>query len=538
RPPAVLTVAFGDPRGALAVKAGSFSGSMVGPAKSYAITASEKESLTLESRAPSAGPRQVVAVVRLRTDVAANVSAQIAVGRADGKDGVRVSLSTARDSGAVACNVTLAGKPLHDLATLSKTMDWEPQNANGFTYHPRAYPFKDIRPGWPEDYRARIEADMATLADVPDKWLPVRIDVRPGEVRVWLDDRLVAWKAAADLNVDGSDGVILSAGAQLAGFSVAPLPATPGFEPVRIEGFANGHGFVGGVPVKPDGLPRGETLVVGGVPFVISGLTSGGNDHIDVSRSLYRQANDVGYMPSMTARWFGASHCDLARIQLRIPNRPYEALYLLAAADDKPDTVPLVSAMFFRPSAGFAETFEGTVPAATADGQLAARFPVVLANGKQVNLWLVKIPLDPGRLSAFGDMDVLEVELTKKVHQFRSYPDPILYGYHQGGLPSSVHVFGVTFGLSPVSFAFEPDKFGHVWTAPAVPSYSGTVTNLSSAPLGGIVTLATRSYDGTEDTKQQQLFQLLPGAAVKLPFPINLRLNGYHDVTATIEVAG
>ena len=90
--------------------------------------------------------------------------------------------------------------------------------------------------------------------------------------------------------------------------------------------------------------------------------------------------------------------------------------------------MPLVSAMFYRPSAGFAETFEGTVPAATADGQPAARVPVTLANGKQVSLWLVKIPLDPGRLSAFADMDVVEVELTKKVHQFRSYPDPIMYG--------------------------------------------------------------------------------------------------------------
>ena len=243
-------------------------------------------------------------------------------------------------------------------------------------------------------------------------------------------------------------------------------------------------------------------------------------------------------MPSMTVRWFGASHRDPARIQLRIPNRPYEALYLLAAADEKPDTVPLVSAMFYRPSAGFAETFEGTVPAATADGRPAARLPVTLANGKRVSLWLVKIPLDSGRLSAFGDLDVVEVELTKKVHQFRSYPDPILYGYHQGGLPSSVHIYGLTFGLSPVSFAFEPDQFGHVWTARPCRRTRRTVTNRTSAPLGGIVTVTTRSYDGTEDTKRQQLFQLPPGAGVKLPFPINLKLNGYHDVTATIEVAG
>ena len=539
RQPSALAITFGDPRAALDVKAGSLTASMVGPGKTYAITASEKESLTVESKAVSVGPRQVVAVVRLRTDAAPNASAQIAVGRVDAKEsGLRVSLSTTRDSGAVSCAVTLAGKPLHDPTALSKTMDWEPQNANGFTYHPRAYPFQDIRPSWPEDYRARIEADMASLSDVPDKWLPVRVEVRPGEVRVWLDDRLVAWTSAPDLKLDGSDQIMLSPGVQLAGFAITPLPPTPGFESVRIDGYANGHGFVGGVPVKPDSMPHGETVNVGGVPFVTPSPTPEGNDHIDVSRSLYRQANDVGYMPSMTVRWFGASHRDPARIQLRVPNRPYDALYLLAAADEKPDTVPLVSAMFYRPSAGFAETFEGSVPAATAGGQPAARLPVTLANGKPVNLWLVKIPLDPGRLSAFGDMDVVEVELTKKVRQFRSYPDPILYGFHQGGLPSSVHVYGLTFGLSPVAFAFEPDRFGHVWTSPAVPSYTATVTNGTATPQSGTLTVVTRSFDGTETTRQDRPVQLPPGGTAKLALPVPVKLNGYHDISATLSNAG
>jgi hypothetical protein len=538
-PPIGLAISFGDPRAALVAKDGTFASGAVGPGKTQAITAGEKGNLRLESQAPSVGPRQVTALIRLRTDVAASASAQLAVGRADDKDsGLRVSLSTTRDAGLVSCSVTLAGKPLHDLAVLSKTMDWEPQNANGFTYHPRAYPFKDIRPGWPEDYRARIEADMAALPDVPDKWLPVRVELRSGEVRVWLDDRLVAWKADPALKTDGGDQLILSPGVQLAAFNVIPLPPTPGFEPVRIDGYANGRGFVGNVSVKPDGLPHGEMHAIGGVPFAIPAPDPEGNDHIDVSKSLYRQANDAGYMPSMTVRWFGASHRDPARIQLRIPNRPYEALYLLAAADEKPDTVPIVSAMFYRPSAGFAETFEGKVPAATAEGPPTARVPVTLANGKQVSLWLVRIPLDPGRLSAFADMDVVEVELTKKVHQFRSYPDPILYGYHQGGLPSSVHIYGVTLGLSPVAFGFEPDKFGHVWTAPAVPSYTGTVTNLTPVAQVGSVTVVTRSYDGSEVTRQVHQFQVPPGGTAKLPFSTNPKLNGYHDVAATINVSG
>src|SRR5262249_46530814 len=144
-----------------------------------------------------------------------------------------------------------------------------------------------------------------------------------------------------------------------------------------------------------------------------------------------------------------------------------------------------VTAMFFRPSAGFAESFEAKVPLATAKASDARPVPVTLASGRQVNLWLVTVPLDPGRLSVFADMDVVEVELTKKVHQFRSYPDPFIYGWHQGGPASAVHVYGLTLGRVPVGFTFTPDQFGHVWTAPAVPGYTAALTNQTDADLQG-----------------------------------------------------
>lgn len=534
-----LGVTFGDPRTSLEAKAGTYAVGPVGPGNAYALTAGEKGPLTLEGKTPQAGARQVTALLRLRLDAAPNASAQLSVGRTDAKNpGLVVALSTARDSPAVNCTVTLGGKPLHDLAELAKTLDWEPQNQNGFTYFPRAYPFNSIRPGWPADYRARIEADLATLPDVPDKWLAVRVAVKPGEVRVWLDDRLVAWKSAPGLKVDGTDELVLSPGVQLAGYSVTPWVPTPGFEPVRLEGYANGKGLLGAVPVKPDGLPHAEPLVAGGVPFFVPGPDPEGNDHIDVSKSLYRQANDATYMPSYTVRWLGSSHRDPARIQLRIPNRPFDSLYLLAAADGRPDSVPLVSAMFYRPSAGFAETFEGNAPLATADGQAEARVPVTLADGRKATLFVVKIPLDPGRLSAFADMDIVEVELTKKAHQYRSYPDPILYGYHQGGLPSSVHVYGLTLGMAPVALAFNPDPFGHVWTAPAVPGYTATLTNNTDADQAGALTVTTRSYDGTETTRQEKPVRVAKGASEPVKFSVPVKLNGYHDVTATLAIAG
>jgi hypothetical protein len=498
----------------------------------------DKVAVVIDSKAAQPPAREARALVRLRTGGAAGALAGFAVARKDPKDpGPAMVLTTTQGADAVSCAMQQAGKPLHDGAALSKNLDWDVTPDNGFTYYPRAYSLKGVRPGWPEDFRVRIEHDMAGLPDVPDKWLGVRIELREGEVRFWLDDHLVARKTGPDVHADGSMRIDLSPGVQLAGVEVLPWAPPRGFMPVRLDGYANGRELLGGAAVKPGSLPAALTAV-GNVPFLLPAVNAEGKDHIDVSRSLYRQANLEGYMPSYDHRWIGSTRRDPARIQLRIPNGQYDTLYLLAAADGVPERVPLVTAMFFRPGAGFAESFEAAVPLAPAASTGVTPFPVTLATGKQVNLWLVKIPLDPGRLSAFADMDIVEVELTKKIHQFRSYPDPFIYGWHQGGPASAVHVYGLTLGEVPVGFDFAPDRFGHVWTAPAVPSYTATLANHTDAEQKGKLTVLTRSHDGTEETRQESAVILARGTSQPVKFAVAVKLNGYHDITAKLEIAG
>jgi hypothetical protein len=498
-----------------------------------------KVQLVLESKAATTGARELRALVRLRTDVVPGVATDFSLARKDAKEpGLRMLLTTSRGADHVACQVQHNGKPLHDAAALAKNLGWDPAPSNGFTYYPRAYSLRDVRPGWPEDFRVRIEHDMAALPDVPEKWLSVRIQLRPGEVLFWLDDHLVGRKTGPDVLATGLTRIELSPGVQLGAYVVIPWSPVPGYVPIRLDGYANARAFLGGAGLQPGSLPADNPARVGGVPFLFPSVNAEGNDHIDVGRSLYRQANLEGYMPSYEHRWIGSSRRDPARIQLRIPNGQYDRLYLVAAADERPDHVPLVTAMFFRPSAGFAESFAAPVPLATAQSSSATSLAVTLASGKKVKLWLVTIPLDPGRLSAFADMDVVEVELTKTVHQFRSYPDPFIYGWHQGGPPSSVHVYGLTLGEVPVGFDFVPDKFGHVWTAPEVPGYTATLTNRGGAPQASTLTVTTRSFDGQETIRQQKQVNLAPGSIHHVKFAIPVKRNGYHDVRATLEAAG
>jgi hypothetical protein len=508
--------------------------------KKNILIASKKGTFAIETKEKIAGPLEINAMIRLRTDPQPYASATIRVGKKDASDqGFRMVLYTANNPSykdMVTCNLYQGNGYLHDINALAKSMDWVPPYTNTYYYHLKAY--REFYPGWPEDFRTLIEKDMTELQGTNEKWLLVRVELKDGLIRFWLDDRCISEKKDASIHAEGFAGIELSPGTEVAECSIKKTADEPfPFMPIRLTGYANGKEFLGKAYVKPDSLKYGGTIVVNGIPFYISGPSSEGKDHLDISKSLFRHANMAGYFPTYDQIFGGTAFRDPARIQIRIPNRQFDAIYVLAASDGRKDSIPRVSAMFFRPSAGFAETFSAKVPLATSRSADARPFPVTLSNGRKVNLWLVKIPLDPGKLSSFSDLEIVEVEFTKDVYQYRSYPDPIMYGWHQGGQPSSVHIYAVTLAEMPVGFTFEPDRFGHVWTEPEIPSYTATVSNHSSSSISGTVLVTTKSYDKTEAKVVEKTFTVPAGGTEKINFQIPVKLHGYHDVVASLSFA-
>jgi hypothetical protein len=510
--------------------------------------------VTLDSRVNYPAGMEIKTMLRFTHDGRPNASADFYVGRhttssADTQKSfahnLRFYIAATKATETLNAYCYQDGAALHDLKALAEKLHWQPQNENDFTYQLHAY--QEYLPGWPEDVRANIEKDMASLPAIGDKWVSVRIELDKGLARFWLDDHMVGWKQDASIDPTGSIKINLTPGVEMAALTVSPLQERRGFMPIRLGGYLNGKSFDGAAEIVGASLPPADkTVAVQGVPFVFSGAVNG-YDHLDISRSFLRQANMPGYIPTLYGnmpRWRGSMDRDPARIQVRVPNGHYDTLYVIAASEKKADTVPLVTAMFYRPGAGFADSYVARVPLATATSKAtdATRLPVRLSNGKAENLWLVKIPLDPGRLSSFGDMDVVEIEFTKQVQLYRTYPDPIGYSYHQAGLPSAVQLYAATLGEAPVSFEWNPDRFGHVWTAPEMPSYTASLSNLSGRPQTGRLTVDTRSYDGTDATRQEKTITLPannPGEpAEQIRVPITAKLYGYYDITATLDMAG
>src|SRR5947208_13449626 len=93
---------------------------------------------------------------------------------------------------------------------------------------------------------------------------------------------------------------------------------------------------------------------------------------------------------------------------------------------------------------------------------------------------------------------------------------------HGAGLPSGVHVFGITLERPAVEVDFQPDQVAHIWTAPAQPGYTARLKNLTGAAQKVELALTTTSHDGSEKTVVRRAASLAANAeeAVKLPLAL------------------
>src|SRR5205807_1608168 len=106
------------------------------------------------------------------------------------------------------------------------------------------------------------------------------------------------------------------------------------------------------------------------------------------------------------------------------------------------------------------------------------------------------------------------------------------YSWHGGGLPSAVQIYAMTLERTDVDIDIEPDQFGHVWTAPAMPSYTVQLNNHSGAATKARLVITTKSYDG-KDTTLQEMPADLPadGSTITVPIALKPTRYGLHELT-------
>ncbi len=391
--------------------------------------------------------------------------------------------------------------------------------------------FRSISPLSPESWRREIESALDVLPAVTERWSDLRIVHQAGSVRIYCDGYLIAeHKPGAERA--GDVFLWVRRPVRIAALEVRSLTdETPGhFHPVSLDLRLNARALESGA------LPQGQGLI-DGIPFEFNPRPDD-LDHVDLSQSLFRHRNFVGHIYGQNT-WPAPTQFDPARITFRVPNRPYQRLWLVAAHDGEEHTLPVITARFYRPHAGFPIDVAADIPtfsASSAPGD-AVRLAVRAKDGSNANLWLVPIDLDAAMIgSELREQNVFFLELTKAAHPYRAYPDPADYGYYQGGLPSGVRVFAMTLEEAPLRMIAGGNRHGNTYVAPEKPIWQVDLESRRSHPVTADLTVTvTDPYDQPAGVSRRRI-ALGPREQARLEIPLEPGVYGLHNVLTEVEV--
>lgn len=397
---------------------------------------------------------------------------------------------------------------------------------------------------WSEEMRRTVEAQLAAAPKLEESTFTQRGVIDRGYWRTYLNGRFLnEIKLPEGFDPSGLVKMQMYYGAQLLSFKARPFkPLGARYDPLFLDSHVNSDSVAGRKLTAAALPPAGQIAEMDDVPFAFARGPKG-EDHVDVGVSWTRFGAIPGYIAgnfgAFGGRWVSANKLDPSRISMYVPTRRYKALHLIAVADGGKDKLPVVSAQFYRPDAGHPFNFSGQVPESGGRGAAGKAIPFKTTDGKSLQLYHVTIPLDPDAFSWFSDLNRIGLEITKQVHYYRGYPDPLEYSWHGGGLPSSVQIYAMTLEREGVDIDIQPDQFGHVWTAPTKPGYTVELRNTTGAATTVKLSAATLSNDGLDKTQQEQSVSMPAGdAPVKVHIPLNPTRYGLQGLDLTVAYSG
>lgn len=430
-----------------------------------------------------------------------------------------------RAGDAVRLNVNADGKPMAAQTSTDKpwTMD-STQNVGTATYQWR---FNQVSNLWDDRDRAEIGSAYEQLTHFDDKLFVLRLVITETSRQIWLDDRLIAEETVAttgklSLNID------LIQGASVASTQIDQPKLTPGYVALSLDDYATDGALRQALPVVHEGaVPLRQTA----------------GDGLDLGKTIYRYRLTDGSGPG--APYVNGKRAypspltvDPQLLALRVPYRDYQNIYLLAWIDKDASSVPAGTVRFYREEAGYTASTDFQIDDKAIAQGLVKKLDQTTKDGKQ--LYLVRVPVDTKGFAGFADMasEFLDMEISKPVMLARSYPDPIYYGSHPAGLPSSVHVVGITLEQGPFGYTLTPKNFADVFEASEPAAYTVHIKNHTGKALPAKVTIHATSYDGSYETTAQAQ-ATVNGESLDVPVAFaKLKKLGWYKLDITVDAGG
>ncbi len=428
-------------------------------------------------------------------------------------------------------NVTAksSGEPMATEAVSSRHWGTPDKRTGGVGYQWR---FTRARNLWDERDRREIGSSLAGLTPFEEKVFTLRLVLTAGARQIWLDDRLVAEDRARTAERAAWAIQLAKTASVLSVEFTAPADQGP-FLPLSLDRYSHARR-------AQDAVPSCESVALEGVPLRIP---RGPAPDLDLGDSLYRyrlthgSGPDAGYVNGHSA-WPGSLQIDPAAFTFRVPYRNYQNVWLLAWVDERPNSVARATLRFFREKAGYPASTDLEISEEAIRKGLVTKLARRTAAGRP--LYLVRVPVNTAGFYGMRDMadQFAEFELCKPVALGRSYPDPIYYGYHPAGLPSSIHVVGITLEEAPFGFEVEPTRTHFVFESPERPSVVVRVTNTTTRPIEARVRADTVSFDAAERRTVTGRATIKPGQSGHVELVFDLKQLGWHGLNVEVEAAG
>lgn len=225
---------------------------------------------------------------------------------------------------------------------------------------------------------------------------------------------------------------------------------------------------------------------------------------------------------------------DPRRPLFKIPVGDYSAVYLLTACENDPSYSQTVSFRIGAMDGARRVTlhdFSAVVPrfneTKKRSTDIVQTIPV-----KQGNLFVVRVPLGLAFAQDFDDEWAFDVEVTKELHLAVRRPDPCRYQIRPIGLPSGVHIYGMTFQRAPVQMKVAGIAKGNVFNQPELPTFR--VDLAASRKANYVIEAVATDYYGQTTTTRSKEIPLAANQKTSATIAVNTPKLGYHALAIRV----
>ncbi len=222
---------------------------------------------------------------------------------------------------------------------------------------------------------------------------------------------------------------------------------------------------------------------------------------------------------------------DPRRPMFKVPVADYSAVYLLAAADNDRSLSNVVTFRIGAMDGARRVTlhdFTVTVP----------RFDEAKAPGVNAilptpagNVFLIRVPLSLAFAQDFKDEWAFDVEVTKELNLAVRRPDPCRFQIRPIGVPSGVHIFGMTFQRSPVQMEVTSDESGHIFNEPQTPTFHVDLRQVTGRAGKFSLEATATDYYGTATKVTVEDLEFPKSGRLRKDVAIATPKRGYHELT-------